>query len=131
MNILITINKKFLKQANVLLNSIQYSNSEENFNIYVLHKELDESDKKVINNNIDLRRFHINFIKISENEICQFPVYEKRYPPEIYFRIFASKYLPQDLKRILYLDADTVVINPLKNCMKQNLMVIIMWLLHM
>ncbi len=114
MNILITINKKFLKQANVLLNSIQYSNSEENFNIYVLHKELDEDDEKVINNNIDLRRFQINFIKISENEICQFPVYEKRYPPEIYFRIFASKYLPQNLKRILYLDADTLVINSLK-----------------
>lgn len=114
MNILIIINKKLLKQANVLLNSIQYSNSEENFNIYILHRELDENDKKLINNNIDLRRFHIDFIKISENEICQFPVYEKRYLPEIYFKIFAGKYLPQDLKRILFLDTDTVVINSLK-----------------
>lgn len=114
MNILIIISKKFLKQANVLLNSIQYSNSGENFNIYILHRELDENDKKLINNNIDLRRFHIDFIKISENEICQLSVYEKRYLPEIYFKIFASKYLPQDLKRILFLDIDTVVINSLK-----------------
>ena len=114
MNILITINKKYVKQVNILLNSIQYSNTKENFDIYVLHKDLEESDLKIIHNNLDLKRFQIHLIKITENEIHKFPVYEKRYPVEIYFRIFASKYLPQDLERILYLDADTIVINPLK-----------------
>lgn len=44
MNILITINKKYVKQVNILLNSIQYSNTKENFNIYVLHKDLEEKD---------------------------------------------------------------------------------------
>ena len=114
MNILITINKKYIKQVNILLNSIQYSNTKENFNIYVLHRDLEESDLKIINNNLDLKRFQIHLIKITEKEIHKFPVYEKRYPVEIYFRIFANKYLPQDLERILYLDADTIVINPLK-----------------
>ena len=114
MNILITINKKYIKQVNILLNSIQYSNTKENFDIYILHRDLEEADLKIINNNLDLKRFQIHLIKITENEIHKFPVYEKRYPVEIYFRIFASKYLPQDLERILYLDADTIVINPLK-----------------
>ena len=114
MNILITINKKYVKQVNILLNSIQYSNTKENFDIYVLHRDLEESDLKIIYNNLDLKRFQIHFIHISENEIQQFPVYEKRYPVEIYFRILASRYLPQDLERILYLDADTIVINSLK-----------------
>ena len=114
MNILITINKKYIKQVNILLNSIQYSNTKENFNIYVLHRDLEESDLKIINNNLDLKRFQIHLIKITEKEIHKFPVYEKRYPVEIYFRIFASNYLPQDLERILYLDADTIVINSLK-----------------
>ena len=114
MNILITINKKYIKQVNILLNSIQYSNTKENFDIYILHRDLEESDLKIINNNLDLKRFQIHLIKITENEIHKFPVYEKRYPVEIYFRIFASKYLPQDLEKILYLDADTIVINPLK-----------------
>ena len=114
MNILITINKKFIKQVNILLNSIQYSNPKENFNIYVLHRDLEESDFKVIKNNLDLKHFQIQLIHIPEKEIDTFPVYEKRYPVEVYFRIFASKYLPQDLERILYLDADTIVINSLK-----------------
>ncbi len=114
MNILITINRKYLKQLNILLNSIRYSNTKESFDVYVLHKDLKEEDTKIIYNNIDRNRFYIHFIKIPENEIQKFPVYEKRYPVEIYFRIFASKYLPQNIERILYLDADTVVINPLK-----------------
>ena len=114
MNILITINKKYIKQVNILLNSIQYSNTKENFDIYILHRDLEETDLKIINNNLDLERFQIHLIKITEKEIHKFPVYEKRYPVEIYFRIFAGKYLPQDLERILYLDADTIVINPLK-----------------
>ena len=114
MNILITINRKYLKQLNILLNSIQYSNAKEKFDIYVLHRDLEETDLKTINNNLDLKQFHIHLIHIPENEILKFPVYEKRYPLEIYFRIFAVKYLPQNLERILYLDADTLVINPLR-----------------
>ena len=112
MNILITINKKYVKQVNILLNSIQYSNTEESFDVYVLHRDLEEKDLEIMNNNLDLKRFEIHLIHIQE--IHKFPVYEKRYPVEIYFRIFASKYLPQGLERILYLDADTIVINPLK-----------------
>ena len=114
MNILITINKKYVKQVNILLNSIQYSNTKENFDIYVLHRDLEDSDLKTINKNLDLKRFQIHLTHIPEDEIYKFPVYEKRYPVEVYFRIFASKYLPQDLEKILYLDADTIVINPLK-----------------
>lgn len=114
MNILITINKKYVKQVNILLNSIQYSNTEESFDVYVLHKDLGKDDLKIITYNLDLKQFQIHLIKITENEIYKFPVYEKRYLVEIYFRIFASKYLLQDLDRILYLDADTIVINPLK-----------------
>lgn len=36
-----------------------------------------------------------------------------RYPLEMYDRIFAAHYLPQDLERVLYLDPDLVVNGPL------------------
>ena len=57
MNILITINKKYVKQINILLNSIQYSNTKEYFDVYVLHRDLEETDLKAINNNLDLKRY--------------------------------------------------------------------------
>ena len=113
MNILTSVNKKYIRQLNVLLNSIAYSNKEEKFNIYVLNKNLDKDDLENITVNLDSKRFNIVDIKIPDSEIDTFPVIEKRYPIEIYFRLFASDYLPSDIDRILYLDCDTVVINDL------------------
>ena len=114
MNILTSVNKKYIRQLNVLLNSISYSNKEEKFNIYVLNKNLDKDDLENITINLDPKNFSVIDVKIPDSEIDTFPVIEKRYPVEIYFRLFASDYLPSDIDRILYLDCDTVVINDLK-----------------
>ena len=114
MNILIAINKGYVNQVNVLLNSIQDTNPDEAFDVYVLHRNLEQKDIEKIQIGLDLEKICVHVIKIPKSEIENFPVYQKRYPVEIYFRIFATKYLPTDLEKILYLDADTIVINELK-----------------
>lgn len=114
MNILVTINNGYVKQLNILLNSIQYSNLNEKFDIYVLYKDSENIKREEVENGLDLERFFLHFIKINKEEVDNLPSYEKRYPVEIYFRIFATQYLPQNIDRILYLDADIVVINELK-----------------
>lgn len=114
MNILVAINKKYVRPLNILLNSISYSNNDEVFNIYILHKNLDKEDIENITEGLDLKRFIIKDIKVPKCEIDTFPVLEKRYSEEIYFRLYASKYLPKELDRVLYLDADILVINKLR-----------------
>ena len=114
MNILVAINKKYVRQLNILLNSIKYSNQEEKFDVYILHKNLDKEDMENVIENLDLTRFSIHDIKIPKCEIDTFPVLEKRYTEEIYFRLYASKYLPKEVDKVLYLDADTLVINNLR-----------------
>lgn len=113
MNILTAINKNYTSQLNTLLKSIQSSNPKTNFDIYILNKDLTEQDIEKIKKKIETDRLNLHFKKIPKSEIDTFPVYEKRYPTEIYFRLFATKYLPKNLKRILYLDTDIVVINDL------------------
>jgi len=112
MNILVTINKNYLNHLKTLLKSIQKSNPKEQFSIYIFHRDLNKKDlnniKSIINKNMNLFP-----IKIDNKEIDNYPVYEERYPIEIYFRIFASIYLPKNLDRILYLDTDIIVINKL------------------
>ena len=115
MNILVSVNSKYVNQLNILLNSIKYSNKEEKFDIFILHRNLNDEDKEKIVEALDVNRFTLKYIKISDSEIEKFPIVEKRYPEEIYFRLFASKYLPEDIDKVLYLDADTIVINNLKN----------------
>ena len=113
MNILVAINGQYTKQLNVLLNSIQKSNKDENFNIYIFNKNLNKEQIEEIKNGLDLKKFCINDVKLNESKFNDLLVREQRYPVEIYFRIFAVKYLPNDIDRILYLDADTLVINKL------------------
>ena len=113
MNILVTINSNYIKQLNILLNSIQRSNKNEIFDIYILNSDLTKKEIKEIGKGLNLDKIHLKDIKINEKDIEKLPVYAKRYPVEIYFRIFASKYLPKNLDRILYLDSDTLVINKL------------------
>ena len=113
MNILVTINSQYINQLNILLNSIQKSNKDEKFNIYILNRDLNQKQIEEVKKRLNLEKFYINDIKIKEKEIMELPIYEQRYPLEIYFRIFAAKYLPNDIDRVLYLDADTLVINKL------------------
>ncbi len=114
MNILVTINKQYIKQLNVLLNSIQISNNNENFNIYILNRDLTGKQIEEIKKGLDLEKFYINDIKINEEEINIILANKRMHPIENYFKIFAPKYLPNDVDRVLYLDADTLVINKLE-----------------
>lgn len=120
MNILVTINKDYIKQLNVLLKSIELSNKKDRFDIYLFHKSLTELEIDKVKNGLDMERFCIISIQIPQSEIDTFPVYQKRYPVEIYFRIFATKYLPNNLERILYLDSDIIVINELKELYEKD-----------
>lgn len=114
MNLLVAINKNYIEQLKILLKSIQTSNPKEVFSIYILHKNLEKNDITNITTVLNQKQMHLHPIQIPTSEVDSFPVYEKRYPIEIYFRIFAPKYLPKNLNRILYLDTDTIVINNLK-----------------
>ena len=62
MNILVAINKKYVRQLNILLNSIGYSNKKEKFNVYILHRNLDKEDMENVIENLDLTRFFIHDI---------------------------------------------------------------------
>lgn len=112
MNLLVAINKSYIKYLKTLIKSIENSNPEKKFDIYVLHKDLTNHDIKNIQSELS-NKIKIISIKISNKEIEKYPVYEKRYPVEIYFRLFASKYLPKNIERVLYLDTDIIVINDL------------------
>ena len=42
------------------------------------------------------------------------PPVSDRYPESIYYRLLAQNYLPKDLDKVLYLDADILCINDLQ-----------------
>lgn len=106
-NLLVTLNSGYLHQLNVMLHSVVRSNPGEQFQVYVLHSSLTDEE-------LDKTRAVLG----AGNDLISVPVHDTglesapttdRYPVEMYYRIFAAKYLPQELERILYLDPDIIV----------------------
>ncbi|WP_291564810.1 MULTISPECIES: glycosyltransferase family 8 protein [unclassified Clostridium] len=119
MNILVTLNSNYIKQLIIMIYSILKSNPDVNFNVYIAHKELTEDDFSYIGGYLDKKRCKVISVKVTDEMFKNAPV-TKRYPREMYFRIFAAQFLPKDLDRILYLDPDLVVINPLNELYYMN-----------
>ncbi|MEG3028926.1 MAG: glycosyltransferase family 8 protein [Oscillospiraceae bacterium] len=112
MNILVTLNSGYIKPLCVMLRSLLYSNPNTFFEIYCINKSLTHEDYAFVDRALSSERYKLNDIKIEDAMLLDAPITD-RYPFEMYYRIFASKYLPQTIDKILYLDPDLVVLKPL------------------
>jgi lipopolysaccharide biosynthesis glycosyltransferase len=88
---------------------------EEKINIYIIHKTEDNQKffpKKILQhpnlNKIDIFKFNKN--------MSNFPnLYDNHISEATYYRLFCSDYLPQNIKTIIYIDADIICVkDPIK-----------------
>lgn len=106
-NILVTLDENYLPYLNVMLESLTYSNPDCYFNVYLIHTSINEQATKktqyILGENGMLIMINAGYIGLENAPTTS------RYPQEIYYRIFAAKYLPKELDRILYLDPDIII----------------------
>ena len=106
-NILVTLDANYIPHLNVMLYSLIYSNPDCYFHVYLLHSAVQDQDirstLKILGNS-----GRLIMVKAGDNSLENAPVTD-RYPREIYYRIFAAKYLPENIDRVLYLDPDLIV----------------------
>ena len=112
MNILVTLDENYIPYLNVMLSSLLYSNPDEYFDIYLLHsgvrKQMLGETEQILGKRGKLTSIRVNDIRLENAPTSS------RYPREIYYRIFAAKYLPQNRDRIIYLEPDLIVNKPLR-----------------
>lgn len=114
MNLLVTIDANYINPFKTMLHSFFTSNpNEKNVTLYLLHSEI-SSDKLD-----DLQEyctcFGAKLIPLTvDPALFEHAPTSKRYPKEMYYRLLSPLILPQDLSRILYLDPDILIINPIK-----------------
>lgn len=111
MNLLFCINPKFRPLLCQCLRSIVKNGGEERYDAYILHSDLMDADMDAVRAVSD--RVSCRFLSVDAGDFDGFPE-SSRYPRQIYYRLAAPLLLPEELDRILYLDVDTLVINPLK-----------------
>ncbi len=105
MNILVTINKKYLLMLKDLLLSLALYNK--NLNIYLFHEQLDKKDTEELTKYIEdknIGKLYTYFLNLK----IKFPKHIDYISKETYFRLYAPYYLPKDMDRILFLDADII-----------------------
>ena len=107
MNLLVTLNEAYLPYLNTLLISIIRNNPSCQFTVYLLHTSVSQTavvqTKKILGEHGNLV-----MIEATDHGLDNAPTTEQ-FPREMYYRIFASKYLPGDVDRVLYLDPDIIV----------------------
>ncbi|ALC90887.1 glycosyl transferase family 8 [Bacillus sp. FJAT-18017] len=114
MNILVTLNSTYLKPLRVMLKSLFLNNPRERFTIYLMHSEIEDEKLSQLHNYIEVHGSKLEVIKVDESHFHDAPVL-LHYTKEMYYRLLAFKFLPQDLDRILYLDPDILVLNSVKD----------------
>lgn len=112
-NILMAINQKYILQMKTLICSLGINNKNV-IDIYLLHSELNQGTIE------ELKGLTKKFCGGTLHEIKLDKMFLKNakilnhFSIEMYYRIFASEYLPDDIERILWLDADIVCLRDLK-----------------
>lgn len=118
MNLLFAVDKRGIFLIRNCLWSISKNGGSKEYNVYILHSDLMEEDKKALELNMP-KSIICHYIKIPQDIFLHFPV-TKIYPQQIYYRLIAPLLLPENLERILYLDIDTIIINSLEKLYKMD-----------
>ena len=110
MNILVAVNQKFIPPLKVLLGSLLHSHKTlDAVDVYLFHAALTGEDIAVLEG---LRGRYANFrLHPVRVDLSQYDYLQGKgvWSVETFFRLLMLKYLPEDMDRVLWLDADTLV----------------------
>lgn len=112
-NILITIDENYIKPLRVLLYSLKQTNPRENMTIWLAHDHIEAAQLEKLHQFVAQLGFVLHTIRVDTSLWASAPTF-KQYPPEMYFRLLCGEYLPKTLHRVIYLDPDILVINPIR-----------------
>ena len=119
MNILVTVNSKYIRPLKVMLKTL-FINNRNNFNIYLMHSSLTKEEISDLDEFISKDGSKLFLVKIGDELFSEAPVV-LHYSKEMYYRLLAFKVLPKDIDKILYLDPDIIIINSIEELYNTNI----------
>lgn len=112
-NLLFTFDQNYISPFKVLVSSLLTSNPDEQFHIWLLYREMQQEYLQELDSYCKRKKLLYTAIPVDSRLFEQAPVM-KQYPREMYYRLMAPHILPDSVERILYLDPDILVINPIR-----------------
>ncbi len=112
LDILVTLDENYMAQLRVLLTSIYLNHPGLSCRIFLLHRHLPGHVLRNLQDTLAHIGYSLYPVEVDGSLFEKAPV-TKQYPQEMYYRLLAARFLPDDLDRILYLDPDILVIHSL------------------
>lgn len=103
-----------------MLKSLFLNNPDETFRIYLMHTSLKDTELDELSTYIERHESKLNTIHVDDGYFADAPVL-LHYTKEMYFRLLAYQLLPDQMDRILYLDPDILVLNPIRELYETDL----------
>lgn len=113
LSILVTLNEHYLPQLEVMLTSLHASNPGENVSVWLIHRSLTPEQLARLKRRCGLLGFSLFPVTADARLFADAPL-TRQYPQEMYYRLLAAQLLPEEMHRVIYLDPDILVINPLR-----------------
>lgn len=110
---------KFISHAMTTMLSILETNQEYNFQFYLLGNELVESQKIVISKTVEALGSTFKYVKLDEDAFENFPI-PYHFSKANYYRLLIPELIPF-AKKVIYLDADIIVVSSLSQFLKLDL----------
>ena len=120
MNFLFTLDKNYIEPLKMCLISILRFPSKDGWNVYIITKNTEDFNDFAENMERLKEGLKIHLIEADDSIFKGFPE-TVRYSKVVYYRIFASEFLPKNMDRVLYLDPDIIVINSLEELYNTDL----------
>lgn len=109
MNIGIALNREYYRYTYVMLYSLFENNPESEVHVYVLNSDLTQENIAGYSNLAQRFGAVIYDMKLVSSLFENLPLVQSRWPVEIYYRLALVDILPEEVDRLLYLDADVIV----------------------
>ncbi|WP_125686363.1 glycosyltransferase family 8 protein [Levilactobacillus fujinensis] len=119
-NLLVTLNAGYLAPLKVMLYSVHANNPDEQIHLWLVHASLTATEVADVQNLTIAFGWQFSNEQVQTDFAGGVPLI-KRYPKEMYFRLLSGQILPQSVKRVIYLDPDLLVINPLRSLWELDL----------
>lgn len=119
-SILVTLNEHYLPQLEVMLTSLHASNPGEAVSVWLIHCTLTDAQLDRLDRRCRLLGFSLHPVTAGEELFRGAPL-TRQYPQEMYYRLLAPQLLPAGLSRVIYLDPDILVLNPLRPLWEMDL----------
>lgn len=112
-NLLVTLDKNYLPPLRVLLKSLFSNNDGEVFRIFMLHSNIPDEECDRLDSFCRAHGSSLSAVQVPDEAFADAPILG-HYTKAMYYRLLAFQLLPQDIKKILYLDPDILVLNSVR-----------------